>query len=196
MAESYSHLAFLDIETTGRDPGTHEIIEVGVALVNPETKEISDTHELKIMPEHLEKADPESLAINHFTPEAWQGAFPFHEAMQKLCGILSGSTPCGWNVGFDRAFLETSLNKAGFTISGCGIDYTWHDIKMDFIRWAKLTGREQEFSPRFSLRVAREAFGVSSEGAHSALPDALATFEVYKKLEEEFVRMTPVLHPK
>ncbi|OHA48583.1 MAG: hypothetical protein A2806_00280 [Candidatus Terrybacteria bacterium RIFCSPHIGHO2_01_FULL_48_17] len=194
MLQEYSHLAFLDIETTGRDPGSHEIIEVGIAMVDPKTRELKDTHELKIMPEHLEIADPESLAINHFTPEAWQGALPQQEAMQKLCGILSGSTPCGWNVGFDRAFLETALNRAGFTISGCGIDYTWHDIKMDFIRWAKLVGREEEFGPRFGLRVAREAFGVSAEGAHSALPDAMATFEVWKRLEDDFQRIKPTLH--
>lgn len=189
MAEFYPNLSFLDTETTGRNPGTHEVLEIGVVVVDPATRAMRDSFALKLSPEHLDRAEPEALEINKYNEEEWRDALPQQEGMRMVCERLRGTTPCGWNVGFDRAFLETHMNRHGLTLEGCEIDYTWRDVKMDFIRWAKLVSRESEFAPRFSLGSARKVFGVQIQDPHRALPDAIATWQVWRALEEAFEKL-------
>ena len=60
------NLAFIDVETTGFDPETQEIIELGVVIARPTGDdamdyEIVDEIDLKIKPEHIETADPQAL---------------------------------------------------------------------------------------------------------------------------------------
>jgi len=182
-------IAFLDVETTGRHPGIHELLEIGVVLARGDDLEMIKSFEIKIKPERLTDAEPEALAINHWTEEGWKNAVPQKEAIQNFCDFVKGATPAGWNVSFDRAFIEPAMNRFGIVLDDYGLDYTWRDIKMDFIRWAVLSGQEEKFAPRFGLAGAMRHFGISTEDHHSALPDAMATWRMAKILEEEFRKM-------
>ncbi|MBI4133932.1 MAG: 3'-5' exonuclease [Candidatus Terrybacteria bacterium] len=183
-------LVFLDTETTGTQPGRHELLEIGAVVVaGTPPYGIGDSFSVKVRPERIQDADPEALMINHYTAEEWRDAVPEAEAARIFCEKVRGAALWGWNVGFDRAFLEPAMNRAGMTLEQYGLDYTWYDLKPDFIRWAKLCGRETEFGPRFSLGAARRAFSIELQDAHRALPDAIATYQVFVRLEEEFTRM-------
>lgn len=182
--------AFVDVETTGTRPGKHELLEVGVVITAAGAPaSIVDSIELKIKPERLYDAQADALVINRYSEQEWANALPSDEAMKKLAEKIKGAAIYGWNVGFDRAFLESALNRAGIGIEDIGLDYTWYDVKMDFIRWAKLTKREEEFGPRYSLGKACRAFRVENEDAHRALSDALTTHRIYLRLEEEFAAL-------
>src|SRR5438105_2266671 len=65
-------LLFLDLETTGLNPGQHEITEIGALLVSQPDFQIISTYQSKVMPTHLETATPEALQIGHFNLETWQ----------------------------------------------------------------------------------------------------------------------------
>ena len=184
-------IAFLDTETTGRHPGIHELLEIGVVIVRGDNLAMIDSFEVKIKPEHLELAEPEALAINHWSQEAWKDALPHAEALRLFCEKIRGATPAGWNVAFDRAFLEPAMNRLGIILDDYSLDYTWRDIKMDFIRWVYLTKQEDKFGPRFSLGSAMREFGISTEDHHHALPDALATWQMAQRMEEEFRKIVP-----
>lgn len=189
MNERKPPLAFLDTETTGTKPGVHELLEIGVVLVNPEPPyAMTDSFAIKVKPQRIQDADHEALQINRYNPAEWEDALPEGEAMQELYARMQRAVPWGWNVGFDRAFLEPAMNRAGISVEQCGF-YSWYDLKTDFVRWAKLVGRAEEFAPRFSLSAARRAFGLEIEDAHRALPDAVSTYQIFLRLEDEFQKI-------
>jgi DNA polymerase-3 subunit epsilon len=170
------NFAFIDIEATGLNMLTHEIIEVGVVLTTP-ALEVIEEFELKIKPEHIESADPVALKVNHYDEKDWKSAITLSEAITILADKTKDCIMVGHNVAFDAGFLEYVFNKTG-------IMNTMHYHKLDTISiaWAKLH-RDPELE-HFSLRELCVRFGIENKKAHTALSDARATFELYKKMME------------
>ena len=168
------NFAFIDIETTGLNMFLHEIIEIGVVITTP-TLEVIEEFEIKIKPEHIENADPASLKVNHYNEKDWKEA----QSLEKVMGIFSKKVKdcimVGHNVVFDAGFLEHAFNKLELI-------NTMHYHKLDIISiaWAKL--HTDPNIEHFSLHEMCLRFGIKNARAHSALPDARATYELYKKL--------------
>ncbi|MBU0999068.1 3'-5' exonuclease [Patescibacteria group bacterium] len=170
------NFAFIDIETTGLNVFDHEIIEIGCVLVTNKL-EIIEEFELKIKPEHIEKAIPVSLKISHYQEVLWADAYPLKKAIKILSEKVKDSIMVGQNVAFDSGFLEHAFSKTGIKNS-----MHYHKLDTISIAWAKLH-KDIDFE-HFSLREMCLYFGIKNERAHSALSDARATFELYKKLME------------
>jgi DNA polymerase III epsilon subunit family exonuclease len=170
------NFAFIDIETTGLNLLKHEIIEVGCVLTTPEL-EIIEEFELKIKPENISSADPVALKVNHYNEEEWNSAVGLKNALKILCEKAKDCIMVGHNVSFDAGFLEYAFNKNK-------ILNTMHYHKLDTVSvaWAKLHN-DPDFE-RLSLHELCIRFDIKNKRAHSALPDAHATFELYKKLME------------
>jgi DNA polymerase III subunit epsilon len=170
------NLAFIDIETTGLNLLRHEIIEIGCVLTTPDFK-VLEEFELKIKPEHIENADPVSLKINHYNEKDWKGADALGKALKIFSKKVKGCIMVGHNVAFDVSFLESAFATLGMT-------NTLHYHKLDTISiaWAKLH-RAPDLE-HFSLRELCLRFGIQNDNAHTALADARATYELYKKLLE------------
>lgn len=169
-----NNLAFIDIETTGLNLLEHEIIELGCVLVAPDMKVIEE-FDIKIKPEHIENANPTSLKVNHYKEEDWEDAIPLKEAMKIFSKKVKGAIMVGQNIAFDSSFIDIAFAKLN-------MENTMHYHKLDTIAiaWAKLH-RDPELK-RFSLREMCLRFGIKNERSHTALSDARATFELYKKL--------------
>lgn len=170
------NFAFIDIETTGLNLLKHEIIEVGCVLTTPELKVIEE-FELKIKPERIEDADPVALKVNHYNSALWEPAYSLKKAIKVISEKVKDCIMVGHNVAFDAGFLEYAFNKTE-------IPNTMHYHKIDTISvaWAKLH-REPDLE-HFSLRELCVRFDIKNAHAHTALSDARATFELYKKLME------------
>jgi DNA polymerase III epsilon subunit family exonuclease len=170
------NFAFIDIEATGMNLVSHEIIEIGCVITTPEL-EVIEEFELKIRPERISDADPASLKVNHYDPVLWENALSLDEAMKIYAGKVKDCIMVGHNVAFDSSFIEFAFNKLG-------IKNTMHYHKLDTvsIAWAKFHN-DKDFE-HFSLREMCVYFGIKNERAHTALSDARATFELYKKLLE------------
>jgi len=168
------NLAFIDIETTGLNIIKHEIIEIGCVIADQKL-EILEEFELKIKPERIENADKTALKINHYNSENWESACELKEAMKTLLEKTKDCIMVGQNVAFDVSFLEYNFAKLG-------LNNMMHYHKLDTISiaWAKLN-KEKDFE-HFSLREMCKCFDIKNENPHSALSDARATFELYKKL--------------
>ena len=168
------NLAFVDIETTGLNLREHEIIEIGCILTTPALKVIEE-FELKIKPEYIENADPVALKVNHYNEKDWESALNLEKAMKIFSKKVKDCIMVGHNVAFDAGFLEYAFNKIG-------IANTLHYHRLDTISiaWAKLH-KDPAFE-HFSLREMCVRFDIKNERAHTALSDARATFELYKKL--------------
>jgi len=169
-------LAFIDIETTGLDVLKHEIIEIGCVITTPEFK-VLEKFEIKIKPEHIENADPVALKVNHYKEEEWMGGVTLEEAMEAFSLKVKDCIMVGQNVAFDSGFLECAYSK---TKTKNLMHY--HRLDTISLAWAKLH-REPDLE-HFSLRELCLRFGIKNEKAHTALADAYATYELYKKLME------------
>ena len=168
------NLAFIDIETTGLNIIKHEIIEIGCILTSPDFN-IIEEFELKIKPEHIENADKVALKVNRYDEALWANAHTLPRAMKILSKKLKDFIMVGHNVAFDAGFLEHAFTETE-------VENTMHYHKLDTISiaWAKLH-REPDFD-HFSLRELCVRFGIKNARSHTALSDARATFELYKKL--------------
>lgn len=167
---------YLDTETTGLDPATAEVIEVAVVreeVEYPYTQPGTITARWcrKVAPQHIETASPEALKVNGYTPEAWADAVPFKDIAEELVAHLKGGTIIGHNPKFDTGFITAELKRAGVEprISHRTIDTT----TVAFMAWG-LDGKL-----KLSLDNLRKHLGLSSEGAHTALQDALDCREVF-----------------
>jgi len=168
------NFAFLDIETTGLNLIKSEIIEIGCVVTTPEL-EVIEEFELKIKPERIEDADPVSLKISHYNPTFWQSAYTLEKAMKIISKKAKDCIMVGQNVAFDSGFLEYAFSKTAVLNS-----MHYHKLDTISIAWAKL--RNNPDIEHFSLRELCLHFGIKNENAHTALSDARATFELYKKL--------------
>lgn len=167
---------YLDTETTGLDSSVHEIIEVAVVreeveypYTHPGTVTLSWCR--KVAPQHIETASPEALKVNGYTPEAWADAVPFSTVAEELVAHLKGGTIIGHNPKFDTGFITAELKRAGVEprISHRTIDTT----TAAYMAWG-LDGKL-----KLSLDNLRKHLGLPSEGAHTALQDALDCREVF-----------------
>ena len=170
------NLAFIDIETTGLNVLMHEIIEIGCIITTPDLGVIEE-FELKIKPEHIDNADPVSLKVSHYDESEWIFAYSLAEAMKIFSAKVAGNIMVGQNVAFDSSFLDYAFAKTK-------IENKMHYHKLDTISiaWAKL--HRDPSLEHFSLREMCIRFGIKNERAHTALSDARATLELYKKLME------------
>jgi DNA polymerase III epsilon subunit-like protein len=168
------NFAFIDIETTGLDVAKHEIIEIGCVLTTPSLQLLEEL-ELKIKPESIENADQVALKINHYDSENWKQALTLREAMEILAEKTKDAIMVGQNVSFDFNFLEHAFSKLG-------VKNNMHYHKLDTISiaWAKLHN-DVDFE-HFSLHEMCLRFSIVNKNPHTALSDARATFELYKKL--------------
>jgi DNA polymerase III epsilon subunit family exonuclease len=168
------NFAFIDIETTGLNLLEHEIIEIGCVLTTPEL-ELIEEFELKIKPKHIEKADPVALKVNHYNEENWKSAHGLEGAMKILAKKTKDCIMVGHNVAFDAGFLEHAFNETEIANM-----MHYHKLDTVSISWAKM--HNDPDLEHFSLREMCVRFGIKNERAHTALSDACATFELYKKL--------------
>lgn len=170
------NLAFIDIETTGLNLIKHEIIEIGCVLTTPKL-EVLEEFELKIKPERIENADKVSLKVSHYDPSSWESAYSLEKAMKIFCEKVKDCIMVGQNVAFDSGFLEYAFNKINIVNN-----MHYHKLDTISVAWAKL--HKEPDLEHFSLREMCVRFGIKNERPHTALSDARATFELYKKLME------------
>lgn len=170
------NLAFVDIETTGLDFTKHEIIEIGYIVTTPDFQ-VLEEFDLKIKPERIDDADPISLKINHYYERTWEDALSLKEAIKIFTEKVEDCIMVGHNVVFDSEFLDYAFSKSGIKNS-----MHYHRLDTISLAWSKLSS-EPELE-HYSLHELCLRFGIKNKNPHTALSDARATFELYKKLAE------------
>ena len=174
-------LVFVDTETTGLDARTHEIIEIGLIRVsqnwqgeNPEFAVVSQWS-VKIHPRNIATADPDPLRVNGYNVADWSEAVTIEEALKTFVEKTDGAIMVAHNVAFDAGFLDTNFSKYG-------IVNKMHYHRLDTVSMAYSVIRNTPPVVRYSLAELCKYFGIVNENPHSALADARADFEVFKKL--------------
>jgi DNA polymerase III epsilon subunit-like protein len=177
MEENFRHrpIAFTDLETTGFDPDVHEIIEVGLLLVDQQEMIVMSELDLKIRPTHLSTADPESLIINGYNEEDWLHAWTLAEAMAAYSTKTKDAVFCAHNVTFDWSFIHRAFKSSRFINE---MDH--HRFDLFSLAWATL--RNSSLTS-FSLDTIAGHFGLPEETKpHRAINGARRAYEIYKLL--------------
>lgn len=177
-------LAFIDVETTGFNPDTQEIIQIGCVLADQEwvagkvkLKHI-DEFELKIKPENISAADPQALRVNGYTPSEWVFAYNLEEAMKIFQKKTEDCIFVAHNACFDNMFIEKAFRKTGLE----NLMY-YHKLDTLSIAYTRLGVRND--IDKYSLGALCDILGVKNTNAHTALADAHATYEIFPKLINE-----------
>lgn len=170
-------MAFTDLETTGLNPDFHEIIEIGLVVVNQATLEVMDEWESKVAPQHPDRAKPLVRKINGFDEAQWQDAPPLSSAIGEYLKRTHGSILCAWNVRFESKFLDKA-----FRTNGLNIDELLHYHAFDVVPLAMEQLRGSDLK-KFTLSEVARYIGLEPEPpVHRALNGAKKAFEVYKTL--------------
>lgn len=185
-------LAAIDVETTGRIGGYHEIIQVAIVPLSMDleiAKYVTPFYQ-NIKPLFPERVEPravgmrnvniDDLILNAPEPERvldylleWYSRLPLAHG-RKL-------TPLAHNWAFDSSFLIPWLGPDLYTA-------LFYPIPRDTMNWASslndraaIAGYPAPFSAVRLGTLCRQ-FGVVNEQEHNALADALATAKLYQAM--------------
>lgn len=159
----------VDLETTGTDPKTDAIIQVGAVLLQG-GKIISrfscDLNPGRKIPKHIE-------ALTGITNAKVKKAPLFSDIAETLYGYLQGTIFVAHNIAFDYRFLNDAFERLGLKpLNLSGIDTVL---------------LSQIFFPTevsFRLKDLAESFGFNHLRPHQADSDAEVTAKLFLKIEE------------
>ncbi len=185
-------LCFIDTETGGLDPRVHDLLSVGLVVVDH--LGIRDAKEFKVVGHTV---DPSAMEVNgidlnehnRFALSPGQARYQIQKFLSNYGDLFdSQGRPlvalAGWNVSFDRDFLR-QLWK------GCPHDFPriFHHRLFDIQSVVQFHERAGRHSGIVSLDHALALYQIKLKGQrHTALADALATAELYlamRRVEHE-----------
>lgn len=167
-------ISFIDLEMTGLESAKHEIIEIGLVKASQPDLEIMEKWDIKVIPEHLENADPDALKVAQYSKDKWVDAVGLQQAITILARKVEKTILAGWNVATDYSFLDMAFHKTGIPLN-----FYKHILDVNSFAKAKL---DLDWGVG-GLSTISKNLGVSRENEHTALCDAMATYEVYKKIK-------------
>lgn len=183
-------LAALDVETTGREPWTHEVIQVAVVPLDCHIKPVGLPFYMNINPEYPERMSREAIAAHGITledlkndPDPQTVANHLWDWFQDLkLPPKKRLIPLCHNSQFDIPFMQRWL---GYELFNDIFGYPTRDtaaLATAMIDKAAFKGVTVPFSGYVGLGHLCESLGIELTGAHDALADAVATAEVYRTL--------------
>ncbi|MCL5733569.1 MAG: 3'-5' exonuclease [Patescibacteria group bacterium] len=170
-------IAITDVETTGLDPHIHEIVEIGLLLINQRTFKVIDMLDIKVRPKHLETASEYALNLNGYRDVDWLGAMSLREAMAIYGRKTKNAIFCAHNTTFDWSFVSKALKETEVENL---MDY--HRVDLFTMAWLKL---KDSGLKKFHMNEVAKYLGIPEEPMpHRAIRGVMVEYEIYKKLSE------------
>lgn len=167
LVEFTDNYVVIDIETTGLDARYDDIIELSAirfvdnievarfsSLVRPEWE----------IPSYIEE-------LTGITNDMLRTAPNISEILPEYLHFLDNSVLVGHNVNFDINFIYDNAENIGM------------EFKNDYIDTLRFSRKLLKELKNHKLDTVKNHFGITSEAAHRALPDCIATHECYLKLK-------------
>jgi DNA polymerase-3 subunit epsilon len=162
-------LAILDLETTGADPRTDRVTEVGLLLVDD--GEVVEEWSVLVNPgRHIPPGVETLTGINDRMLER---APRFESVAHDLARRLAGRALVAHNARFDHAFLRNELRRCGSSLA------------VPVLCTVRLSRALAAHEPRHNLDVLIERHALPCDGRHRALPDARLVHRLLVALEQD-----------
>ena len=168
VSRSVSRYTVIDLETTGLEATSDEIIEL--AAVRVRDGRIVDTFARLVRPSV--PLSPIITAITGIQEQELSDAKPLSELLPDYLDFLGTDILVGHNVKFDADFLTHACERL--------FHHTLPKDRIDTIRFC----RERMSLSSYKLSSVREALELPEHPAHRALSDCIATMEVYEALRK------------
>jgi len=178
MKFSNRPLAITDVETTGLDANIHEIVELGLLVVEQKTLKTLDHYEVKIRPVNMKNAARQALVVCGYNEREWRKAVDLETAMHIYSEKTKDAIFVAHNVYFDWSFITRAFQKTGIE------DYMdYHRIDLFTSAWAKAQLGLLPKLSRFNLSDICKYFDIKPEPhPHRAINGARSAHAVLKKL--------------
>lgn len=162
--------AVVDVETTGLNPLSDRIIEIGIVF-------IEDGSEVSKYSQLIHPGKPVPSAITSLTgiSNAMVEKSPlFEEVALQINEMTSGYILVGHHIHFDYSFLKNEMRNAGCSFS------------RKTICTAELSRLFFPNKKSHSLKALSRNFGITNLQPHRALPDASATALAFLEMKNRF----------
>jgi len=170
----FDRMAFLaiDLETTGLDPETDEIISFGYVPIIDGTIHLDGAAHLLVRPE---KPIPEETAVIHgLLDEGLRNAPRLDAVLPEVLDALAGRVPVAHHSRVERDFLGAACRR----LYGQPLEARFACTLA--LERRSLARRGQDIGEgALRLNAVRERYGLPRYHAHNALMDALAAGELF-----------------
>ncbi len=166
-------IAFLDVETTGRDPQKDRVIELGIVVGTFGSLDNLQRHGWMINPGVPVSA--ESSAVHGITDADLVGKPTFAEVAPQILAVLEGCVPAAYNAEFDKSFVLSELDRAAVRPDKPPPAIRREVVWLDPLTFARELYKEED-SRALGEMAAR--LGIQLENAHRATDDAEAALRV------------------
>lgn len=162
-----TNYVFFDLETTGLDPRTDRVCEIGAIRIKQGKR--AGTFSQLINPQM--PISPGAFAANRITPEMLKGAPMMGQVMPYFINFVSGCKMLSYNAPFDLRFLSAELGRLGSAL--------WVQPATCILIMARnlLPGL-----PGYSLGRVADALSIQLPVKHRALDDAEVALQVFNRL--------------
>lgn len=167
--DNLTYTAF-DTETTGLQPSNgDEIIQIGALRIADGQIQANQSFEALIDPRR--PINPESAKIHGITSAMLEGKPTISTVLPRFHQFCGRSVLLGHNVAFDMRFLQLKEDSTGIVFDQPVID----TLLLSAVAYPN--------QPHHSLEASMALLGVEIEHRHSAYSDAVATAQVFLKLQ-------------
>ena len=172
----------LDLETSGLEPRTDEILSVGMVPIRGGVIRYGERLYRLVRPGDLETLSAEGIGAHHILPAELASAPALERVLPEIDARLREGVLVVHQAAVDLAFLRRAWERAGLPWPRPRVVDTVRLV----VRWEH---RRQRFEPHpkpfsASLPGARAALGLPAYPHHHALWDALATAELMLALRD------------
>ena len=174
----------IDTETTGLFPNSHQLLTLGMVLVDTDMPKLKFIQEKHIFVKHDEyNISGSAMKVNNIDIQEHEKiASPIPEAILEIQDFIQelglNETPIlGHNVHFDERFISALFNRQNREYPFCPAKEDTRYI------WQRLN-RQGKINPckNAKLGTIADYFGIDYSKAHDAIADCKITAQVYHKM--------------
>ncbi|MEM8816869.1 MAG: exonuclease domain-containing protein [Pseudomonadota bacterium] len=165
-----TELVSLDIETTGLDPATAEVLSIGWVLVRHNRVAVDSAKRCIVQPE---TAVGDSAAVHGLTDTVCAGGLPLRQVLDQVVTALAGRSLLVHHAGLDKRLLDRVCRRHyGAPLAVPVVDTLALELRR--------RRRRAQSSKGDALRLVRlrEHYNLPYYAGHDCLADALATAEL------------------
>lgn len=163
MSSTERTYAVIDLETSGLSPKSGRIVELAVILLSSRG-EMLDRYDTLINPEGPVGA----VHIHGITQEMITEAPRFGEILGDIIPFFQDSVLVAHNAPFDKGFLLAECRRSGVRIRD-----------LPSVCTLRMSRKHYAHRPSRSLGAMCSFFGISLEGAHTAMEDCAAAAQLF-----------------